>query len=93
MTSKKVARYNIYSDLAFFKAIKATSPPIEMQQWSLVFDPSSLKKTIKSWNLADHMLSQDQLLNYAKLATKIRKALSDKADSKIAVEDSSQGEE
>lgn len=79
MLSKPVILFRINSDILFFKALKVTSSPQELDSPTLIFDPDSLKRTIRNWDTDSHVLPEAQILQYAAQATRIRQKFLTKA--------------
>ena len=66
---QKLMVYDGTKDLAFDKNLKVIRKQAKVDGGEFVFDPDSLKEEAKTFSVEGSRLSQDELLEYGKLAT------------------------
>ena len=71
--------FNIESDLEALRAEEVEDVDSIQMEELVYFDPETFKGQDKELTIADYALTQDQLLEYGKMATKIRTAFDVKA--------------
>ena len=69
MKEQKLMVYDGTKDLAFDKNLKVIRKQAKVDGGEFVFDPDSLKEEAKTFSVEGSRLSQDELLEYGKLAT------------------------
>ena len=74
--SQRVTIFDVQNDMEQDKYLKQIRKDAARQPGTLLFDPESFRDMYAELTLARYALDQAQLLEYAKVASKIRKTLS-----------------
>ena len=64
--------YDCSKDLAFDKNVKTLRKELERERGTFVFDPEQFKDRAHDFTVEGNRLSEEELLRYGKLATKLR---------------------
>ena len=92
-STKRVTVFNVEDDLQADKALQQVRKGAVRELGQMLFDPDEFKGTEDQLTMADHRLSSDQLLEYAKMATAIRRDLISRAEALTATGNQDQEEE
>ena len=72
--------YEGNKDLKFDKSLKTIRKETNTSIGSFIFDPDSFKEQARFFNLKTYQLTQEELIHYAKLASRLRTDLKTKSD-------------
>ena len=75
MAGKRVTVFDIHKDLDADKALKAVRAGSVREKGTFLFDPDEWKRRGEELKIDQHTLQQDQLREYAVLASKLRQRL------------------
>ena len=64
--------YNAAEDIKFDKNLKSIRSLLEGNRGSFVFDPDSFKMAARSFDVESYRLSEDELIDFGKLASRLR---------------------
>ena len=78
--SQRVMVYKAAEDLKFDKSLKTIRKEMDQSRGEFVFDPEDFKEVAKSFEEESYRLPEEGLLEYAKLATKLRRRFTEKAE-------------
>ena len=78
--SQKVMVYDAGEDLKFDRTLKVIRKELEHDRGEFVFDPADFKEAAASFDEESYRLPRDGLLEYAVLATRLRRHFTQKAD-------------
>ena len=71
--------YDATEDLRFDKNLKVIRKEVSQSGGKFLFDPEDFKVDAKSFRVAEYKLSEEGLLEYARLATRLRTQFHEKA--------------
>ena len=72
--------YNAEEDLKFDRNLKMIRKELEHARGEFTFDPADFKEVAAGFNEDAYRLPEQGLLEYARLASKLRQQFQDKAD-------------
>ena len=72
MRRQKIMVYNGEEDVRFDKNLKAIRKEVSQAIGAFVFDPEDFKEDAKSFSVEAYRLPEEGLLEYARLATRLR---------------------
>ena len=72
-------------DLHYDKTLKTIRKQTTVFGGEFIFDPDSLKEEAKAYRVETSRLSEEELRDYAKLATKLRVKFTNKAETMTAI--------
>lgn len=68
------------NDLRFDKNLKALRKELDHNRGEFIFDPDSLRGEAADYTVEAYRMPEEELLQYAKLATKLRQQFQEKAE-------------
>ena len=71
--SQRVMVYKAAEDLKFDKSLKTIRKEMDSDRGQFVFDPDDFKDVAKGFEVESYRLPEEGLLEYGKLATKLRR--------------------
>ena len=78
--------YQAAEDLKFDKTLKTIRKELEQDRGSFVFDPDDFKEEAATFDVESYRLPKEGLLEYGRLATRLRKQFQEKADAAKALQ-------
>ena len=79
MKSQRVTVYNAEEDLKFDRNLKMIRKELEHARGEFTFDPADFKDVADGFSEQAYMLSKEGLLEYASVATSLRKQFTERA--------------
>ena len=79
MLRERVTVYDAKKDLAFDKTLKVVRKEANHARGTFAFDPDDFREEAKGFTVAAYRLSQDGLLEYAQLATRLKETFQQQA--------------
>ena len=70
--SQRVMVYNVEEDLKFDRTLKVIRKELDRRRGQFIFDPNDFKELASSFDEESYRLPKEGLLEYAKLASRLR---------------------